>query len=157
LNAIIKYSLGWALLYLDCCFFQRNYEFLPETFWWQISHWEQNSKCFNSCYWCITRCYCNLNSIGAGALGTVTYSFIPFGYTKTSWNRNRSRRSINLSSWFRTCLMGNLDLGLLGQLLIGSLPGIFIKHVKWQSSWFIFRNAIAGMLFFVGYKLVFMA
>jgi uncharacterized membrane protein YfcA len=24
LNAIIKYSLGWALLYLDCCTFQKK-------------------------------------------------------------------------------------------------------------------------------------
>jgi uncharacterized membrane protein YfcA len=70
---------------------------------------------------------------------------------------NRSRRSINLSSWFRTCLYGNLDLGLLGQLLIGSLPGIFIGSMLSKVPDLFLRNAIAGMLFFVGYKLVFMA
>jgi uncharacterized protein (DUF2062 family) len=43
-----------------------------------------------------------LTSIGAGALGTVTFLFYThYGYT-SSWNR--SRRSINLSSWFRTSM-----------------------------------------------------
>jgi uncharacterized membrane protein YfcA len=54
--------------------------------------------------------------------------------------------------------MGNLDLGLLGQLLIGSLPGIFIgSMLSGKVPDLFLRNAIAGMLFFVGYKLVFMA
>jgi uncharacterized membrane protein YfcA len=53
--------------------------------------------------------------------------------------------------------MGNLDLGLLGQLLIGSLPGIFIGSMLSKVPDLFLRNAIAGMLFFVGYKLVFMA
>jgi hypothetical protein len=30
--------------------------------------------------------------------------------------------------------MGNLDLELLGQLLIGSLPGIYWKYVEWKSA-----------------------
>jgi uncharacterized membrane protein YfcA len=49
-------------------------------------------------------------------------------------------------------------LGLLGQLLIGSLPGIFIgSMLSGKVPDLFLRNAIAGMLFFVGYKLVFMA
>jgi hypothetical protein len=41
-----------------------------------------------------------------------------------------------------------LDLGLLGQLLIGSLPGIFIgSMLSGKVPDLFLRNAIAGMLF----------
>jgi uncharacterized membrane protein YfcA len=52
--------------------------------------------------------------------------------------------------------MGNLDLTLLGQLLLGSLPGIFIGSLlSGKVPDLLLRNAIAIMLFFVGYKLIF--
>jgi uncharacterized membrane protein YfcA len=52
--------------------------------------------------------------------------------------------------------MGNLDYGLLGQLLMGSLPGIYIgSMLSGKVPDLLLRNAIAIMLFFVGYKLVF--
>jgi uncharacterized membrane protein YfcA len=51
--------------------------------------------------------------------------------------------------------MGNLDLELLGQLLIGSLPGIYIgSMLSGKVPDLFLRNAIAIMLFFVGYGLV---
>jgi hypothetical protein len=33
LNAIIKYSLGWATFTSIAVLFKKTYEFLPETFW----------------------------------------------------------------------------------------------------------------------------
>lgn len=52
--------------------------------------------------------------------------------------------------------MGNLDLGLLGQLLMGSLPGIFLgSMLSGKIPDLFLRNAVAIMLFFVGYNLVF--
>jgi len=52
--------------------------------------------------------------------------------------------------------MGNLDLILLGQLLLGSLPGIFIgSMLSGKVPDQFLRNAIAIMLFFAGYKLIF--
>jgi uncharacterized membrane protein YfcA len=45
--------------------------------------------------------------------------------------------------------MGNLDLELLGQLLIGSLPGIYIgSMLSGKVPDLFLRNAIAIMLFF---------
>jgi uncharacterized membrane protein YfcA len=52
--------------------------------------------------------------------------------------------------------MGNLDLVLLGQLLMGSLPGIFIgSMLSGKVPDLFLRNAIAIMLFIAGYKLIF--
>ena len=52
--------------------------------------------------------------------------------------------------------MGNLDLGLLGQLLLGSLPGIYLgSMLSGKVPDLFLRNAIAIMLFLVGYKLIF--
>jgi uncharacterized membrane protein YfcA len=51
--------------------------------------------------------------------------------------------------------MGNLDWTLLGQLLIGSLPGIYIGSMLVGKVPDLFlRNALAIMLFFVGFKLI---
>ena len=53
--------------------------------------------------------------------------------------------------------MGNLNWELLTQLLLGSIPGIFIGSLlSGKIPDLLLRNAIAGMLFFVGYKLVFL-
>jgi uncharacterized membrane protein YfcA len=52
--------------------------------------------------------------------------------------------------------LGNLDLILLGQLLMGSLPGIYIgSMLSGKVPDLLLRNAIAMMLFFVGYNLIF--
>jgi uncharacterized membrane protein YfcA len=52
--------------------------------------------------------------------------------------------------------MGNINFSLLGQLLMGSIPGIVIgSMLSGKVPDLFLRNAIAIMLFFVGYKLVF--
>jgi uncharacterized membrane protein YfcA len=52
--------------------------------------------------------------------------------------------------------MGNMDFALLGQLLIGSLPGIYFGSLlSGKVPDLLLRNAIAIMLFFVGYNYVF--
>ncbi len=51
---------------------------------------------------------------------------------------------------------GNMDYLLLGQLLMGSLPGIFLgSMLSGKIPDLYLRNAIAIMLFFAGYKLLF--
>jgi uncharacterized membrane protein YfcA len=93
-----------------------------------------------------------LTSIGAGALGTVTLFFIPtIGYTKLVGTEIAHAVPLTLVAGLGHASMGNLDLGLLGQLLIGSLPGIFIgSMLSGKVPDLFLRNAIAGMLFFVG-------
>jgi hypothetical protein len=101
-----------------------------------------------------------LTSIGAGALGTVTLFFLyPLLATpKLVGTEIAHAVPLTLVAGLGHATMGNLDLGLLGQLLIGSLPGIFIgSMLSGKVPDLFLRNAIAAMLFFVGYKLVFLA
>jgi uncharacterized membrane protein YfcA len=52
--------------------------------------------------------------------------------------------------------MGNMDWHLLGYLLIGSLPGIYIgSHLSGRVSDEILRPCLAVMLIFIGSKLAF--
>jgi uncharacterized membrane protein YfcA len=64
--------------------------------------------------------------------------------------------SLTLVAGFGHASMGNMDYGLLAQLLMGSLPGIYIgSMLSGKVPDLLLRNAIAMMLFFVGYKLIF--
>jgi uncharacterized membrane protein YfcA len=99
-----------------------------------------------------------LTSIGAGALGTVTLFFLyPLLATPRLVGTEIAHAvPLTLVAGLGHATMGNLDLSLLGQLLMGSLPGIFIGSMLSEKVPDLFlRNAIAGMLFFVGYKLIF--
>ena len=52
--------------------------------------------------------------------------------------------------------MGNMDWALLGYLLMGSLPGIYLgSHLSGRIPDQILRPCLATMLVFIGYKLAF--
>ncbi|MNF44081.1 Sulfite exporter TauE/SafE [compost metagenome] len=52
--------------------------------------------------------------------------------------------------------MGNMDWHLLGFLLMGSLPGIYVgSHLSGRISDGVLRPCLATMLVFIGYKLAF--
>jgi uncharacterized membrane protein YfcA len=104
--------------------------------------------------------YCSttvtLTSIGAGALGTVTIFLVPLLATPRLVGTEIAHAvPLTLVAGLGHASMGNLDLELLGQLLIGSLPGIYSMLSGKVPDLFL-RNAIAIMLFFVGYGLVFL-
>jgi uncharacterized membrane protein YfcA len=99
-----------------------------------------------------------LTSIGAGALGTVTLFFLyPLLPTPRLVGTEIAHAvPLTLVAGIGHASMGNLDLTLLGQLLMGSLPGIFIGSLlSGKVPDLLLRNAIAIMLFYVGYTLVF--
>jgi uncharacterized membrane protein YfcA len=52
--------------------------------------------------------------------------------------------------------MGNMDWHLLGYLLIGSLPGIYMgSHLSGRIPDHVLRPCLATMMMFIGYKLAF--
>ena len=52
--------------------------------------------------------------------------------------------------------MGHMDYGLLAQLLMGSLPGIWLgSHLTGRISDEVLRPCLATMLLLIGYKLAF--
>jgi hypothetical protein len=53
-------------------------------------------------------------------------------------------------------LLGNIDVSLLGTLLMGSLPGIFLgSALASRVPDRTLRHILAGVLFFVALKLIF--
>jgi uncharacterized membrane protein YfcA len=52
--------------------------------------------------------------------------------------------------------MGNMDWHVLGYLLVGSLPGIYLgSHLTGRISDELLRPCLATMLLLIGYKLAF--
>jgi uncharacterized membrane protein YfcA len=99
-----------------------------------------------------------VTSIGAGALGTVTlfflYPLLPL--PRLVGTEIAHAVPLTLVAGIGHASMGNLDVGLLGQLLMGSLPGIYMgSMLSGKVPDQFLRNAIAVMLFFTGYKLIF--
>jgi uncharacterized membrane protein YfcA len=160
INDIIKYSLGWALLFTSVAvLFKKKLLVFSQKHAGDKFHSE--SKTQNTLtvgIGILLGATVSLTSIGAGALGTVTLFFLyPLLATPRLVGTEIAHAvPLTLVAGLGHATMGNLDLSLLGQLLMGSLPGIFIGSMLSEKVPDLFlRNAIAGMLFFVGYKLIF--
>ncbi|MDB5979926.1 MAG: rane protein [Pseudomonas sp.] len=99
-----------------------------------------------------------LTSIGAGALGTVAlFILYPFLPTRRLVGTEIAHAvPLTLVAGLGHASMGNMDWHLLGMLLIGSLPGIYIgSHLAGRVSDSILRPCLAVMLLSIGYKLAF--
>ncbi|OCR25069.1 membrane protein [Pseudomonas syringae] len=99
-----------------------------------------------------------LTSIGAGALGTVAlFILYPFLPTRRLVGTEIAHAvPLTLVAGLGHASMGNMDWGILGYLLMGSLPGIYIgSHLSGKVSDDVLRPCLATMLAFIGYKLVF--
>jgi uncharacterized membrane protein YfcA len=100
-----------------------------------------------------------LTSIGAGALGAVMLVYLyPMRMKAARLVGTDIVHAIPLTLVAGTghMLMGNVNLMLLGTLLLGSIPGVLIgSHfsTKTPDAWL--RPAIAAVLMLVGLKLVF--
>lgn len=99
-----------------------------------------------------------LTSIGAGALGAVMLVYLyPFRMTPSRLVGTDIVHAIPLTIVAGTghMLMGNVDLGLLGMLLLGSIPGVvlgsLIGHRLPEQA---LRAAIAALLVIAGFKLL---
>ncbi|WP_028448670.1 MULTISPECIES: sulfite exporter TauE/SafE family protein [Chitinibacter] len=99
-----------------------------------------------------------LTSIGAGALGTVAlFILYPLLPTKRLVGTEIAHAvPLTLVAGLGHAGMGNMDWSLLGFLLMGSLPGIYLgSHITGRVSDGILRPCLAVMLAFIGWKLVF--
>lgn len=98
-----------------------------------------------------------LSSVGAGALGTVAILFL---YPKMSTLKvvgTDLAHAIPLTAvaGFGHWTLGNVDFGLLGTLLVGSLPGIWIgSHLSAKVPEKILRPILASLLLIIGLKFV---
>ncbi|WP_448509732.1 sulfite exporter TauE/SafE family protein [Immundisolibacter sp.] len=99
-----------------------------------------------------------LTSVGAGALGTVMLVYLyPRRLTPARLVGTDIVHAIPLTVLAGSghALMGNVDLSLLGWLLLGSVPGVLIgSHYSTRAPEGFLRPAIAFVLVLVGMKLV---
>ena len=99
-----------------------------------------------------------LTSIGAGALGTVAlFILYPFLATRRLVGTEIAHAvPLTLVAGLGHASMGNMDWHLLGFLLMGSLPGIYIgSHMTGKLPDGVLRPCLAVMLMAIGYKLAF--
>ena len=99
-----------------------------------------------------------LTSVGAGALGTVMLVYLyPRRMTPARLVGTDITHAVPLTVVAGTghLLLGNVNLALLGLLLLGSLPGVLLgSHFSTKAPEGLLRMAIAAILALVGIKLV---
>jgi uncharacterized membrane protein YfcA len=103
-------------------------------------------------------CLVALTSVGAGALGTVMLVYLyPYRLTAAKLVGTDLAHAIPLTlvAGAGHLVLGNVDLGLLANLLLGSIPGILIgSALSTKAPEFVVRHAIAGVLVLVASKLL---
>ena len=98
-----------------------------------------------------------ISSVGAGALGVAALFFL---YPKLSPVRIVGSDvahavPLTLVAGLGHWLLGGVDWSLLGSLLIGSLPGIWVgTHISSKVPEHILRKLLASMLILIGGKLI---
>lgn len=160
INSVIKYSLGWALLFTSVAiiFKQKILVFSQKHAGDKFHNESTTQNMLTIGIGVLLGATVTLTSIGAGALGTVTLFFLyPLLPTPRLVGTEIAHAvPLTLVAGLGHASMGNLDMGLLGQLLMGSLPGIYCgSMLSGKVPDQFLRNAIAVMLFMAGYKLIF--
>lgn len=98
-----------------------------------------------------------LSSVGAGALGTVALLFLYPRLSTVKIVGTDLAHAIPLTAigGFGHWQMGNVDFTLLGSLLMGSLPGIWIgSHLSARIPEKVLRPLLASVLMLIGFKFV---
>ena len=160
INGVIKYGLGWALIVTSIAIlFKKKLLVFSQKHAADRFHKESNTQnALTVAIGVLLGATVTLTSIGAGALGTVTLFFLyPLLPTRKLVGTEIAHAvPLTLVAGLGHATLGNIDLVLLGQLLIGSLPGIYLgSMLSGKVPDLFLRNAIAIMLFSVGYKLIF--
>lgn len=98
-----------------------------------------------------------MSSVGAGALGTVALLFLYPRLPTLKVVGTDLAHAIPLTAigGFGHWQLGHVDFTLLGSLLVGSLPGIWIgSHVSAKIPEKVLRPVLAGVLMLIGFKFV---
>ena len=99
-----------------------------------------------------------ISSVGAGALGVAALFFLYPSLSPVRIVGSDVAHAVPLTlvAGLGHWLLGGVDWALLGALLLGSLPGIWLgSHVSAKVPEHILRRLLASMLVLIGGKLVF--
>ncbi len=160
MNAVIKQALGVVLILtaLAVFFKQRLLAFAHARAGGNYSPSGASLRVMTVVTGLILGTMVALTSIGAGALGTVAlFILYPVLATRRLVGTEIAHAvPLTLVAGFGHASMGNMDWAVLGYLLIGSLPGIYIgSQLTGRVSDNVLRPCLAAMLMLIGSKLVF--
>jgi len=99
-----------------------------------------------------------ISSVGAGALGMVVLLFLYPRHKLVNLVGADIVHAVPLTALagMGHLALGTVDLVLLGSLLLGSLPGIYIgSHLSARVPEKVLRPLLAGMLFLIGLRMAF--
>ncbi len=159
-NSLIKVTLGYALIFtaLAIVFKQKLLAYSQNNDIW-ISRMSRRTQLVATVITgVVLGVLVTITSIGAGALGTVAlfllYPLLPT--VKLVGTEIAHAVPLTLIAGLGHAHAGNVDWLLLGNLLAGSLPGIYLgSHLATRISDRYLRPVLAIILVIVGTKLVF--
>lgn len=99
-----------------------------------------------------------LTSVGAGVLGTTAILLLypGFGAVRVVGTELAHAVPLTFVAGLGHMHLGTVDYGLLGALLVGSLPGVYLgSRLGARISDRVLRPVLAGMLVFIGWRLAF--
>ncbi|XZG71324.1 sulfite exporter TauE/SafE family protein [Chitinibacteraceae bacterium HSL-7] len=161
INAIIKHSLGVALMFTAVAIvFKKQLLGLAQ----RGGGAERTLHGGRRRFWAtvltgvLLGVIVTLSSIGAGAIGTIAL-FILFPLLPTArlvGTEIAHAVPLTLVAGLGHAGLGNIDWSLLGTLLVGSLPGIYLgSKLSGRMPDHVLRPILAAMLALVGAKLIF--
>lgn len=160
LNSLIRTTLGYALIFTAVAIlFKRqlmDYGRRNDSWFTRMNRRQQAVATIATGI--VLGAVVTITSIGAGALGTVAlfllYPLLPT--VRLVGTEIAHAVPLTLVAGMGHAGLGNVDWPLLLNLLIGSLPGIYLgSHLANRVADHYLRPALAVMLIFVGSKLVF--
>jgi uncharacterized protein len=159
LNAVIKTTLGYALILtaIAILFKRKIFDYSRKNDSWITRMTRRQQAIATVITGVILGIVVTITSIGAGALGTVAlfllYPLLPT--VRLVGTEIAHAVPLTLVAGMGHAGLGNVDWHLLANLLIGSLPGIYLgSHLANRVADHYLRPALAIMLIFVGSKLV---
>jgi uncharacterized membrane protein YfcA len=159
LNAFIKTSLGYALVFtsLAIMFKGKLVAWAHRNDVWITRMSPREQAVMTILTGIVLGAVVTITSIGAGAIGTVAlfllYPLLPT--VRLVGTEIAHAVPLTLLAGLGHAGLGSVDWPLLGNLLIGSLPGIYVgSHLANRVADHYLRPALAGMLLLVGAKLV---
>lgn len=159
LNSIIKTTLGYALVLtaIAILFKRKIFDYSQKNNSWITRMSRQQQFVATVLTGILLGAVVTLTSIGAGALGTVAlfmlYPLLPT--VRLVGTEIAHAVPLTLVAGMGHAGLGNVDWHLLANLLIGSLPGIYLgSHLANRVADHYLRPALAIMLMFVGIKLL---
>ncbi|OAM52867.1 hypothetical protein A7981_05355 [Methylovorus sp. MM2] len=161
-SGLITYSLGIALILTACAILirsvlLRNTERVVESSIVSTGRFGKVQIPATILTGAILGVLVTMSSVGAGALGTIAILFLYPRMSTLKVVGTDLAHAIPLTAiagighWS----LGHVDFGLLGSLLVGSLPGIWIgSHVSAKIPEKLLRPILASILLLIGLKFV---